>query len=304
MKGVMPSVKHLARSPKSVERSTKGLRRSVAAALIALPLLPLAPAHAAFEVRWPDARSAAMLTGGLDLTGRSLLSRSTADGTRPVPARRAVLSAGELFGLSEARGWCARASTPVRDAAVALEISSLGGELYHERQAGIFVRWLAAPDTEVGVGGRCLGIGARGEPGLWAAALDAAATRRVLGRVLLGARCANLTGSEIGDSPVASTSAFGLAIALPEIVLQVGALMQDGLEAATSLGFEAALSEWLRIRAGASSSPGMLGAGLGVGRIESRDGQTRPLVRPTLDLAWQWHPKLGGSSFVSVEVWF
>ena len=289
---------------KGPTRFPKPMPPSRATALIALLLLYPVAASAAFEIEWPDARSAAMLTGGLDLTAPSLLSVGAGAPESEARVRRATLSAGELFGLAEARGWCARVTAPVRAVTVAFDVSNLGGALYHERGAGLSATWLVASDTEVEIGARCLEVGARGESGRWAAVLDAAATRRVLGRVFLGARCSNLTGSEIGGSPLASTSTFGLALKLPGIALQARALMQEGLETTSSLGFEAALSRWLRIRAGASSSPGRVGAGLGIGCTERCGERTGLLSRPTLDLAWQWHPKLGGSSFVSVEVCF
>jgi hypothetical protein len=271
----------------------------VALAMSAL-LFACPTAHAAFELRWPAARTAAMFTDDFDLIGCSLLAGGAARPAERHAGRCASLSTGELFGVAELRGWSARVSAPVHNAAISLGISSLGGSVYRERDLNVRVMWLAEPDTELAAGVSGLGVSGGNEQEQWTTAFDVAATRRVLGRILLGVRCCNVTGSEIGGSSVSSGSTFAVALELPGIALQAGTLMEDGVESTTSLGFEADLSRWLRMRAGATSSPGMFGLGLGLGDPAASGGPRWPVI----DLAWRWHPMLGGSSFVSLEVCF
>jgi hypothetical protein len=120
-------------------------------------------------------------------------------------------------------------------------------------------------------------------------------TRRLIGRVFLGAGCDNLTRSRIGDSPVASRARFGAALLLPSVTLRWTLSFEESFAASTALGFEAALTDWLRVRAGARDAPGKLGFGIGVGHPRARPW-------PLVDLAWQWHPELGVSSFVSITM--
>jgi hypothetical protein len=179
-------------------------------------------------------------------------------------------------------------------------VSSLGGDLYHERDLELSLKWLASADTQLALGLRGLGLGATGVRERWVCVLDAGLLRRVLGRVIAGVRCENLTRSGIGDSPVAAASRFGVAMVLEGIVLEARAVVESGFETSVSLGLEAELTAWSRLRAGAGSAPGRLAFGLGLGRVREDGGSTWP----ELDVAWQWHPRLGGSSFVSISAVF
>jgi hypothetical protein len=206
-----------------------------------------------------------------------------------------TVSAGELYGVREAAGWGVHAAAKFRGVAVGVELATLGGELYQERSLGLEVGLDPDPDLRLVARARVLGLGARGVDDRWAAAVDASVTRRLIGRVFLGAGCENLTRSRIGGSPVAARARFGAALLLPSVTLRWTLSFEESFAASAALGFEAALTDWLRVRAGARDAPGKLGFGIGVGR---------PGVRPwpLIDLAWQWHPELGVSSFVSLTM--
>ncbi|MFH1689700.1 MAG: hypothetical protein ABIE42_05615 [Candidatus Eisenbacteria bacterium] len=269
-----------------------------AAVLLAL-LLPACFARAAFEFSWPDARSAGLLTPGLLLVTSPGLEPTQASPdsatSRALPGLRVTVSAGEFYGVREAAGWGARGSTGFGAVSVGIELSRLGGELYEERSLSVRVGLDADPDLGLSVRVRGLGIAARGIDDRWTAAVDASVTRRLIGRVLLGAACENLTRSWIGDSPVAARAGFGAALVLPSVSIRWTLLFEETFAPSTVLAFEAALTDWLRVRAGARDAPGRLGFGFGVGR-----GRGGPW--PIVDIAVQWHPELGVSSFVSVTI--
>ena len=278
-------------------------RRS-AACLGAIPflavLLSAHPAPAAFEISWPDARSAAVLALGTDPLPyldagclRSSAGSATAPGARAGP--RVTVSAGELYGIREAAGWGVHAASRFRAVSLRVELTTLGGELYQERSLGLQVGLDPDPDLHLAARARVLGLSARGVDDRWTAALDAGVTRRLVGRVFLGAACENLTRSRIGDSPVASRTAFGAALLLPSVALRWTLSLEEAFAPSTALGFEVALTDWLRVRAGARDAPGKLGFGIGVGRRHSSPW-------PLIDIAWQWHPELGVSSFVSITI--
>ncbi len=273
--------------------------RLCSAVLLSL-VLPACLARAAFEVSWPDARSAGMLAPGLALEGSSgpevvLASADSSGSPRALPGLRVTVSAGRLYGMREAAGWGARAAGGYGPVSVDVELSRLGSELYEERSVSLCVGVDADPDLGLRVRARGLGIAASGVDDVWTAAVDAGVARRLLGRVLLSASCENLTRSRIGDSPVAARAVFGAALVLPAMSLRWSMLLEETFAPSTVLGFEAALTDRFRVRAGARDSPGRLSFGLGVGR--RRGGPW-----PTVDIAIQWHPELGVSSFVSVII--
>ncbi len=102
----------------AASEGTRWSRRSAAcpcAILLCAVLLHACPARAAFEVSWPDARSAGMLTPGLVLSGSpghalSRASRDSATTSRLRLRPRVTVSAGELYGIREAAGWGAHGS--------------------------------------------------------------------------------------------------------------------------------------------------------------------------------------------------
>ena len=275
----------------AASEGTRRVRRSAAwilALVFPVALLCACPARAAFEISWPDARSAGMLAPRADLFAH------LDAGVRP-PGPRATVSAGELYGVREAAGWGAHAATRYRGMSIGVELATLGGELYQERSLGLEVGLDPDPDLHLTARTRVLGLRARGVDDRWTTAMDVSATRRLIGRIFLGAACENLTRSRIGDSPVVSRTRFGAALLLPSVTLQWTLSFEGSFAASTALGFEAALTDWLRVRAAARDAPGKLGFGIGVGR--SRGGPW-----PIIDVAWQWHPELGASSFVSITI--
>ena len=282
---------------------TRWSRRSAAclcAVQLCVALLHACPAPAAFEVSWPDARAAGMLTPGLVLADSpdQLLSRASPDSAttcRPRFRPSVTVSAGELYGVREASGWGARAAARFRGVSVGIEITALGGELYQERALGFLAGLDPDPDLHLAATARVLGLSARGVDELWTVAVDASVTRRLIGRIFLGAACENLTRSRIGDSPVASRTGFGAALVLPSVLIRWTLSLEETFAPATVLSLEAALTDWLRVRAGARDAPGKLSFGIGAGR---RRGGPWPVV----DFAWQWHPELGVSSFVSITI--
>jgi len=287
----------------AASEGTRWSRRSalcLCAILLCAVLLHACRARAAFEVSWPDARSAGMLTPGLVLSGSPghVFSRASPDSATMSRLRlrpRVTVSAGELYGVREAAGWGARATARFRGVSVGIEMATLGGELYQERALGLRAGLDPDPDLHVAARARVLGLSARGVDDLWTMVVDASVTRRLIGRVFLGAACENLTRSRIGDSPVASRTGFGAALVLPSVTIQGTLSLEETFAPAMVLSFEAALTDWLRVRAGARDAPGKLGFGIGVGR---RRGGRWPVV----DFACQWHPQLGVSSFVSVTI--
>jgi hypothetical protein len=284
---------------KTSMRALRSAARLCAIQFLAV-LLSASPAPAAFEVSWPDARSAAMLAPGADFLPplnagslRSSTGSATESGARRGPC--VTVSAGELYGVREAAGWGAHAAARFHGASVGIELSTLGSELYQERSLGLRLGVDPDSDLHLATTARVLGLSARGVDDRWAVAVDASVTKRLIGRVLLGAACENLTRSRIGDSPVATRTRFGGALVLPSVVFGWSLLLEEAFAPSTVLSFETALTDWLCLRAGAKDVPGKLGFGIGVGR---RSGGPWPVV----DLAWQWHPELGVSSFVSITI--
>ena len=71
-----------------------------------------------------------------------------------------------------------------------------------------------------------------------------------------------------------------------------GCRIEDGFDVVLLAGVELRLTPHVALRAGGrSGNEELLSVGLGVGRA----GRLVPVV----DVAWQWHPALGGSSFVT-----
>ena len=260
--------------------------RPFAAARLALFVLALAlprPAGAAFDLAWQTAREAG-------LSGVCL----------PPQGPEATVSAGELYGLREAAGVGATLTLRAGGNLIGLRFSQLGGELYRERSFGLSFRRDLSDDLAVGLGVRALCIGARGVDDRWSVAIDARASKRLLGRVFLVAGCTNLTSARIGGSPVSQEARAGVSLMLPELCIHARATADGVGDVSGTFAFELPLGGWLRARAGATTSPGTFSCGLGFG--DASEGAERVPARlwPSVDLAWQWHPQLGVSSFVSV----
>lgn len=268
------------------------------AAALAGVLLALAacgaPARAAFELEWPDAREAVMV-GGVTEAAAWLLDAHA--GPAPGPRWMVVFSGGELFGLPEARGAAVDVRLALDRTRVALRTGSLGSRLYQERTLGLDVERRLSGDLACGLRVRLLGIAADGCESLWSSAVDARIVRRVAGRLVLAACFENAGAAEIGGSPVSTSSRLAAALLLDGAAIEASVRTEAGLGASPALALEAAASEWLRVRVSAGTAPGTFALGLGLGREGAAAGSRRPVV----DAAWTWHPELGVSSFVSVR---
>lgn len=224
-------------------------------------------------------------------------SAARVDSAVPGPARRSsrvVASGGELYALADTR-WCAlRCDVLVGHVVVSPGAVGLGTDLYTERTVSLTVCGPTQGDAVVAGGVRVATVGGRGLDSVGTLAIDAGAARLFLGRVLVAAACENVTASRVGGSTMESRLGLGVALLLPDTELRCS-VATKGLDGPSlAVGCEVRLGEWLRVRSGASVDPGRFAAGLGLGR---------PGVAgtPAVDLAWQWHPELGGSSVVSIE---
>lgn len=312
---------------------------------LVLTLLVASPpaALAAFEFPWPCARSAALAGAEIEFaagTSTSVLGvrdsvaedggetegggqsgdgadAAVREASGALAIERAQLSAGELYGLSEARGCLVRTTLASRLGSATLSISQLGGELYRERTLGVALARPVGGAVAVELGGRLFSLGAEGVPERRAIALDAGIASRFLGRIVVAARWRNVGDACIGGSPVSGGATVGTSLALERIYLSAALELERGLGPAFALGCEAEVGEWLRVRGGVALEPGVFGVGLGIGReprsrrlgtgaAPRADGTRRPgggalLTWPVVDLAVTWHPDLGGSSFATVS---
>jgi hypothetical protein len=253
-----------------------------------------APARAAFELEWPDAREAVMVGGVAEAAAWLLDARA---GPVPGPRWTAAFSGGELFGLPEARGAAVDVALALDRTRVAVRTGLLGSRLYEERTVGLDVERRLSGDLACGLRVRLLGIAADGCESLWSSAVDARVARRVAGRLVLAARFENAGAAEIGGSPVSTSTQLAAALLLDGAAVEASVRTEAGLDASPALAVEAAASEWFRVRARAGTAPGTFAVGFGLGREGAAAGSRRPVV----DVAWTWHPELGVSSFVSVR---
>ena len=287
--------------------------------LVAIGLLgAFTDARGAFEVSWPGARSAASAGADVELaaivpgraaaapqgapeesTGARFGGASDSLSTGREAGRFEIdLSGGELYGLSEIRACRARVRSAWGATAAAVTVGQLGGTLYRERTAGVaFARSLGSR-IAVEIGGRALSVGAPGARSRSAVAIDAGFSSLFLGRILLVVRSVNVTDARIGRSPISSGTSLGAGLALERVRLSASLEIDRGLGTAVAVGVEASAGELLRIRAGVGLDPPIFGCGLGIG-AERREAL---VPWPVVDLAWQWHPDLGVSTFVSVSL--
>lgn len=223
----------------------------------------------------------------------------------PLALGRIELSGGELYGVREARGFLSRGCFDSRVGSATLALGALGGDLYREATVGLAIARPVESAGVVEIGCRLLSIHADGLPEHAAVAVDASVASRVLGRVVLAAAWRNLGNARVGGSPVAAGASLGAELVLDGLTLAGGIDLERGLGATVAFGSEAAVCDWLRLRAGVSVDPDTFGAGIGIGR-EDRARPAAPargpgfLTRPVIDLAVAWHPDLGGSSFATI----
>ncbi len=108
--------------------------------LIALAVRP-APVVAAFEIVWPDARSAAMVAAAPELPAATV-TRATRWNVR--------CSGGELYGLPQAAGGTLAVGAGFGRNIISLDTSFLGSDLYAERALGISIaRLVSRPRKQI-----------------------------------------------------------------------------------------------------------------------------------------------------------
>jgi len=277
-----------------MSHGAKGDRwRRLAASVVVFILLTSCRAGAAFEVVWPDARSAAML-GRSTLVSRLLEpagGRPFADG-RDRTTWRVTVSGGELYGLREAAGGAFAAEARWGGACVGGSGTTLGGDLYSERSLALGAGWSPGSLLSFALVGRAAGISASGTDDVWSTAVDVGVSRSFAGRVVLSACGENVGRAGIGGSPMTSRTRLRAALELDVAELSCSVDTEGGFDPTLTLGAEARPCGWLSVRAGAGYSPARFGAGLG---FASPDGRW-----PEVDLACQWHPRLGVSAYASV----
>jgi hypothetical protein len=258
--------------------------RRIAAGLgAAAALLWSAAAPCAFEREWPDARTAA-------LAGCRLPER-------PPATWLAEFSAGELYGLPEARGYRVRLSRRGQTS-LSLVASGFGRDVYGETAAGLTASRGVGGDAWVSLGARALAIAAPGVPARRCVAVDAGCGAVLLGRVALAGRWWNVGLASIGGSPVAAPASVTASLDLRGASIGGTVTLEGGLDPSTSVAFEIEAGPALALRAGTGTNPRRFAAGIGVLAGTSSDGTRRAAV----DLACEWHPELGVSTFVSVSV--
>jgi len=287
------------RSVRAVAARVRSMRAAAAVALGSLGVLgPCLPAHAAFECEWPDAR-AAVAVGAVEPWAVRVLGAigDAAGEPNASPRWSFALSGGELFGLREARGAAAETALDAGGTHFAFRAATFGSPLYAERTLAVQCARRVSDGLVCGARLRALGVAADGCESAWSFAVDASMAARVTGLLALGGRFDNVSASEIGGSPVASSAVVGASLELDRVTLEAGIRIEEGFDAAPLLSVDAAVGEWLSVRAGADGGPGAFGVGLGVGGGRGATTGSRPAV----DVAWRWHPELGVSSFVSVR---
>lgn len=279
------------RSGSSGEPSTRAVRAvgllawAIGFAAIVSLVVPPARALAAFDVPVPPARDAALaMRGRLD---------SDADDE----GWAVGLSGCELFGLRETRAW--RAALESRGAPrVSFGASSFGGAVYRERVLSAAVRSKLPGGTAARLGVRALGISALGVREVWSSAIDAVVTVTLLDRLRLSCGWVNVGGSSIGDSPVAQSTSLSASVGAAGLIIVGSVSVEPSLPPSSSLGVELGLAPLLKLRAGAATEPSLFAAGLGIGVPTS--GSRRYCC--VLDVAWQWNPELGVSTFVTISM--
>jgi hypothetical protein len=226
--------------------------------------------------------------------GRGALERADGEGNR---CWTFVFSTGELYGLSDIGGGRSEATLELESTAVGLDAGALGSNLYRERHVALSLERRLTPDMAGVVRVAAMGISGAGHGSLWTGVLDVLVYRTLLGRILLAAQYDNVAQSAVGGSRVPSRASHSVSLTLDGVIISALVESEPGFDMSTAIGFEASISEWLRVRAGATADPGTFSAGIGVGRTITGRGPHFPVT----DIAWRWHPVLGTSYFASIS---
>jgi hypothetical protein len=261
-----------------------------------LALIPTPQGRAAFERAATAARPAALASyASCPDIGASHLS---SEGVPVSQAPRWVLgaSAFELFGLSELRGYGLRLE---RQGALSVLVAAeqFGSEVYVERSLSVGIGCSSEDGRRAGLDVRALGLSAAGGRAAWSCAVDASAGARILDRLDISCRWRNVGEARVRSSPVSSFTTLAASLRTGSSLVTGSVLIERGLDPSSSIGCEHEVSPWLVLRAGLGIDPGLFAAGLGF-RVFDRVPAAGGCV---VDLAWQWHPELGASSFVSLS---
>ncbi|MBD3349330.1 MAG: hypothetical protein GF400_09085 [Candidatus Eisenbacteria bacterium] len=277
-----------------------GLRSLLVPSAVAVLLTVAATAApAAFELPFVDARAAALASYGAPPRIGEWEARAAVQ-SDSTSARRSGRWSGracafELFGLRELRG-CAVEIERSGDTCLSLSAQRFGTDVYAEQTVGGGLSRRLGEAGRAAVSLRALGLSASGLDEQWTCSFDAAAGVRLLNVVDISCRWSNLGHSRIGGSPVSSATALNAALRTGDALLTGSVLIEGGLEPSSSLGCEFVATPVLVLRAGAGSAPGLFAFGVGFSLPEQVPGAGGSVI----DLAWQWHPELGVSAFVSL----
>jgi len=295
-------------------RGGGGRNRSLAGAHAA-PLLVLALASAsfgAFEMHGTDARSASLaslgpttvagpaLIAGVDPVTRRAEAGEKDPGARDENRHGAdgvwLLSASalELFGLPQLRGFRVAAERCGR-LPVSVAAERFGSDVYSEGSVSVGAGRRFGDGSVAAVGVRACGLSGRGAPERWACAIDASLSVLLLERLRLSACSTNVADARIGGSPMRSGTTVACSLTSGLALITGALLVERDVDPSGSLGCEVAVSRWMRVRSGVSRAPSVFAAGVGV--------TLPPLALVgscVVDVACQWHPELGVSSFVSI----
>ena len=273
----------------------------VTAWLLVAVMLPRV-ASGAFESDWADARSAALFGPGswaaslcTDLPpSRAAHGRwDEPGGDRSDDVRWALrCDAGELFGLHCLRTGGVSVERIGRRTRIGFAARQLGGRPAAERTAAAVFGWRLSEEGSACLRARVLDFGAAGYAPEVACAVDASVSHRLLGSLTGRATVTNLFASSVAGARVPQSMDLGLDIAFKDALVTAGSRIEPGFDASLHVGVEIR-SAFLRLRAGAQTTPDLLALGLGLGRSHG------PV--PCLDVALQWHPLLGGSVLASLS---
>jgi hypothetical protein len=260
----------------------KPARRCIIAALVvgALPSF----LWGAFERPWPDARSAALCSDG---------TWAAAVDTASAPAWLVRCDAGELFGRSELRGAAVAVARVGRASSVSFAVSELGDRPLAERSVAAGLSRTLPDGGTIGVRGRFVQLAPSGCPSRNAVVLDAALKGRIVGMLSTSVTACNVLGCRIAGSVAPQPLDLVLGFDAGDILIEAGWRLESGFDTSFHGGAELRASRLLTVRVGAATSPGILGFGVGCGRTGG--------AAPAVDTAWQWHPELGVSVFVSLR---
>ena len=180
---------------------------------------------------------------------------------------------------------------------LAFEAAQFGAELYEERTVGFAVGRTIDDGLSLDVGVRALGLSAAGTDDVWTGSVYAGVRAAFLGRIGAAAHWENIGRAEIGGSPVPSTMRVSGGLFLDGLTLAASVLVEGGFDPSPSLAVEFAPASGARVRAGSGTRPGRFTAGGGVLVLRG----PRDTDGLALDVAWEWHPELGVSSFASIS---